>query len=784
MKLLKMVALAGLVFGWGGVAWGQGPDVTGGNIPAPKLYGESADCTMGPDTVVNKRKAGMYRQKSLLDTLLDDDAALANAMLTAIITVGSACEEANPVAAGFEVAEDLYRDAAAAKRLAEVDDPDPDHVTEYAEAKSARDAYGGDVYEAIYTQLSRQATARKAIEDYNDIVEGGGSLEHAKGLRDTINITAAGNSDLVGYTPDDDQTADTDEEVIGDFGGEDAVEGYHAILGFNTNAETSPLDEGEFSDTFENAFTTTGALQLVEDSDGAPEASSAITTLGTISTQLDLWNDAVDQAASNLEDATELGVADLDPLRETLRKATAGRDHVGSELKRLTNIVRAKDYQTGLIDHDNDSVTDTQAVAVSSLISNYNDQVGEKDDAEDDVRDAVKALENARNGVQDAMSNPGDFLQQVVDLRTYQRDQRQDAVDEFDEGDAPESVTDALDDANEALTAAETARNAHTTLVGDESNPASALITALLETDAKVEDDGQALVNAISSNYGIANEAKTTADDAKAAVEGLGGSEGTVALNTGKITENAGNITSLDGRVAANEGEIGMDENGMSRIDHNEARSMANATEIGMDENGMSRIDYNETRSMANATAIAAEETARMAEDIRLEGRIDTNWDAIAVNQTDIATNEMGISDNAGEIMRVEGRVDTNWDAIAANQMSIDANASGVSSNADAIAANMNSIGTNAGSISDNRNMIGELSDDLDVVRAGVAASMALAGMPAINGRGISIGVGSFDGESAFAVGFQIQGEMASFKVGITSGGGATGASAGVGFQF
>ena len=114
----------------------------------------------------------------------------------------------------------------------------------------------------------------------------------------------------------------------------------------------------------------------------------------------------------------------------------------------------------------------------------------------------------------------------------------------------------------------------------------------------------------------------------------------------------------------------------------------------------------------------------------------------------------------------------------------IGSNASSISSNADAIASNTNSIGSNASAISDNRNMIGELSDDLDVVRAGVAASMALAGMPAINGRGISIGVGSFDGESAFAVGFQIQGEMASFKIGLTSGGGATGASAGVGFQF
>ena len=100
------------------------------------------------------------------------------------------------------------------------------------------------------------------------------------------------------------------------------------------------------------------------------------------------------------------------------------------------------------------------------------------------------------------------------------------------------------------------------------------------------------------------------------------------------------------------------------------------------------------------------------------------------------------------------------------------------------INSNTGMITSNTGMINDNRNMIGELSDDLDVVRAGVAASMALAGMPAINGRGIAIGVGSYDGESAFAVGFQIQGEQASFKIGVTSSGGETGASAGVGFNF
>ena len=142
------------------------------------------------------------------------------------------------------------------------------------------------------------------------------------------------------------------------------------------------------------------------------------------------------------------------------------------------------------------------------------------------------------------------------------------------------------------------------------------------------------------------------------------------------------------------------------------------------------------------------------------------------------------IMENRGMIETNAGDILTNAGNISMNSGRIDANEMGIASNASSIASNASMIGSNSASISDNRTMIGELSESLEVVRAGVAASMALAGMPAINGRGISIGVGSFDGESAFAVGFQIQGEMASFKVGLTSGGGATGASAGVGFQF
>ena len=156
---------------------------------------------------------------------------------------------------------------------------------------------------------------------------------------------------------------------------------------------------------------------------------------------------------------------------------------------------------------------------------------------------------------------------------------------------------------------------------------------------------------------------------------------------------------------------------------------------------------------------------------------IGTNTTNIAANTGHIMENRGMIETNAGDIMTERGQHhDEQW-THRRNEM-------GISGNSGRIDAAESMISQNQGNISGNTAMIGELSESLEVVRAGVAASMALAGMPAINGRGISIGVGSFDGESAFAIGFQIQNDATSFKVGLTSGGGATGASAGVGFQF
>ena len=212
--------------------------------------------------------------------------------------------------------------------------------------------------------------------------------------------------------------------------------------------------------------------------------------------------------------------------------------------------------------------------------------------------------------------------------------------------------------------------------------------------------------------------------------------------------------------------------------DADEAKARADADKAEMD----ARMKADADEAKARADADKAEMDARMMADDALGGRIDA--EAMARSDADMA---LGMRIDGEAMARADGDVmlaTAIEQAVAAGAASDMALGGRISSNADAIASNMNSIGQNRSMINDNRNMIGELSDDLDVVRAGVAASMALAGMPAINGRGIAIGVGSYDGESAFAVGFQIQGEQASFKVGVTSSGGETGASAGVGFNF
>ena len=321
---------------------------------------------------------------------------------------------------------------------------------------------------------------------------------------------------------------------------------------------------------------------------------------------------------------------------------------------------------------------------------------------EQELRAAVKAREEATAKVRAQFTDAQAFYDQLVARRTAVKA----AADEVVADATSPSVTQtmAAENAAEALTEAQEKQAGILGLFDDDEDPTVNLINELLKGDDD-GDDGQALVDAISSTYNTAkNAAQQATEGAQDIVDTLIGPDGQVTMNTAGIATNAENI-------ATNAGNI-----------------------------------------MTNA------------------GNIATNTANIATNTADIATNKANITTNAAGIMTNAGNIASNTAAIGMNT--------------GAIADLGNRVGSNESAIMRNSGMISDLNESLEVVRAGVAASMALAGMPAINGRGVSIGVGSYDGESAFAVGFQIQGEMASFKVGVTSAGGETGASAGVGFQF
>ena len=78
------------------------------------------------------------------------------------------------------------------------------------------------------------------------------------------------------------------------------------------------------------------------------------------------------------------------------------------------------------------------------------------------------------------------------------------------------------------------------------------------------------------------------------------------------------------------------------------------------------------------------------------------------------------------------------------------------------------------------------MAKDVDMLKSGIASSLAIAGMPATPGEGLglSIGAGYFAGESAVAMGLVFVDSKRTFKLSVGHAGGETSASAGTSFKF
>ena len=172
-----------------------------------------------------------------------------------------------------------------------------------------------------------------------------------------------------------------------------------------------------------------------------------------------------------------------------------------------------------------------------------------------------------------------------------------------------------------------------------------------------------------------------------------------------------------------------------------------------------------------------------------LDGRVTQNEQDIETLQGEtemmsgmISTNAENIATNAGNIVTNAGFISQNATHIATNSARIDLNTSHIALNSERIGANAAAIGTNSALIGDNRQRIGELGGQLEAVRAGVAASIALSRMPSIDG-GLSFGAGMYGGETAFAVGFALERRRTTLDFGVTSSAGEIGAGVGVGVK-
>ena len=681
-----------------GAAFGQ----TESNVPSPDGFDDQLECStnaVGAMLGTPNMKTNMGMGPSPLDSLLrtsDTVTAINNAgslTLTETFPVTPNCGSGTigsssasyDLAQGYQAVYNAYLDVVA-KRTALKNAEDTSGVSSgtanaarerLTEAQNKLDALSmGPIYKAGIAEWGTVPGVTAAIKGWND----------------AVGATNGTPSERKGYLGAD-QTL-----------GEASYSQYRPISTgtYDSGTGSYPGGSGNFDNDQNFNYppgTPTADLPTVN----AGTVATIRTALSTIDGIIKSINDDIDDTPASANQRHQT-------LNDSLNKAKAERTYIQGQLD-------AAYADTVDLDGDNTNGIDS----IAGRYATYTRALSAVTAAESALRGAVDTRVDASNAVLDHFTSADSYLAQNVYRHTYLVSQ---------------ATTDAATKAARAkLTAAQELKAKFDSYFGtpadvefDSENPAGDLLNALLKpsksgTTPVVNDEG---------NDVDGNNVPTSSD---------GGDDGQALVDA---------VSSVHGNTVAN-------RNAISDLE----------ADIGTVEDLQTDVSANTMAIAANTTAIATERTERMAADTMLGDRITANTGAIGAN-TDAIEAEMTAREAADTAL--SGRIDANNTAIGANT--------------GAIADNTNAIGSNSAAINRNSTQIGELNEALEVVRAGVAASMALAGMPAINGRGISIGVGSYDGESAFAVGFMIQSEMASFKVGITSAGGETGASAGVGFQF
>ena len=475
--------------------------------------------------------------------------------------------------------------------------------------------------------------------------------------------------------------------------------------------------------------------------------------------------ETVNEVVKALEEAA---AANTNPLRtniygEGLRRAMLEQAHWQEQWR-----------QALADDTDLEPNTDGEQ-SIRALYGEYQDSVVDRGVAETALRNAVAARETATQNVVDEFHNAQSFYAQLVDRRQKLSDQAEATLVEAGDS-ATQAQTDAAAAAATALADAEQLQDRYLAMVEDPQGPIVDLVDTLLETDG---DDGQALVDAITETWVKTGQNENAIGALTADTEDGAEMDGPITANRKSIdalTADTEDGAEADGPIAANRKSIDSltadTENGAEA----DGPITANRKAIEANDEEIESLGGRVTQNEADIDTLMEDTEMNAAMISSNSGHIVSNSGHIASNASNIATNASNIVANTGHIGRNSGN-------IAMNGARIDRNAGHIALNGERIGANAAAIGMNSGLIADNRHLIGELSSDLAVVRAGVAASIALSRMPSIDGGGISFGAGTFAGEMAYAVGFQVERGFGSFDIGVTSSGGEIGAGVGVGLK-
>ena len=559
------------------------------------------------------------------------------------------------------------------------------------------DAAANPVYAAAIAEWMAQSAVTRAIGDYNDAV---GRAATTQGVVDAMNYgeyVPLGNDALV-------------DDVIVDVGGVPTVN--LARLREYANADganTATADADGVYDTAGSNFNAAGNLVAPNRlANGELEAVTKSTLVRVARTNLDERRAAL--AALKKLQTDNLNALLQPVIDEGVRRAQAEVDYYDTQLRTAL----ADDTNRNTVTVDNPATPENEAAPFSIASRNAdhirasNARIG----AEATLREAARAREEATAKVIGQFSSPQSFYRQLVSRREALKAVADREVE--DAGTPTQTMTDAAEAADRALTDAQAVLTSYENLVADPDSPVAGLIDTLVETGG---DDGQALVDAISQTWGRTTE----------------NMEATQAL-TADTDEGA----EQDGPVTANR----------------------------------KAIDELQPDTEMNTRMVAAN-----------AGNISANAGNIAVNASNIVANSGRIGQNAGHIAANAGNIGRNAATLVEHGALIDRNAGHIALNSERIGANAAALTMHGGLIADNRHMIGELSSDLDMVRAGVAASIALSRMPSVEGGGISFGAGVYAGEMAYSVGLQVERGFGTFDIGLTSSGGEIGAGVGVGLR-